>query len=78
MSIVLAALDATAAARAVLETAIQIGRLTGTEVEALHVRGGHSNRSRHWSCWLLGATCRSGCSRLQWSLLCSTRSTLPK
>ncbi|HVA08284.1 MAG TPA: universal stress protein [Acidimicrobiales bacterium] len=38
MSIVLAALDSTAAATAVLETAIQIGRLTGTDVAALHVR----------------------------------------
>ena len=40
MSIVLAALDATPAARAVLETAIQIGQLTGTDVEAIHVREG--------------------------------------
>jgi nucleotide-binding universal stress UspA family protein len=38
MSIVLAALDTTPAARAVLETAIQIGLLTGTDVAAVHVR----------------------------------------
>jgi nucleotide-binding universal stress UspA family protein len=38
MSIVLAAVDATPAAKAVLDTAIQIGRLTGTDVEALNVR----------------------------------------
>jgi nucleotide-binding universal stress UspA family protein len=38
MSIVLTALDATPAARTVLETAIQIGQLTGTDVAALHVR----------------------------------------
>ena len=40
MSIVLAALDTTAAARPVLETALQIGRLTGSDVEAVHVRDG--------------------------------------
>jgi nucleotide-binding universal stress UspA family protein len=38
MSIVLAALDTTPAARGVLETAIQIGQLTGTDVDTLHVR----------------------------------------
>jgi nucleotide-binding universal stress UspA family protein len=38
MSIVLAAVDATPAAKAVLETAIQIGRLTGCDVAAVHVR----------------------------------------
>jgi len=40
MSIVLAALDTTAAARPVLETAIQIAQLTGSGVEAIHVSGG--------------------------------------
>jgi len=38
MSIVLAALDTTAAARPVLETAVRMGRLIGAGVEALHVR----------------------------------------
>jgi len=38
MSTVLAALDATAAARPVLETALRIGRLTGAGVEVVHVR----------------------------------------
>ena len=38
MSIVLAALDTTAAARPVLETAVRIGQLTGADVEALHVQ----------------------------------------
>jgi len=38
MSIVLAALDTTAAARPVLETALRMGRLIGAGVEALHVR----------------------------------------
>jgi nucleotide-binding universal stress UspA family protein len=38
MRVVLAALDTTDAARSVLETAIQIGRLIGTDVAALHVR----------------------------------------
>jgi nucleotide-binding universal stress UspA family protein len=40
MSIVATALDNTPAARAVLETAIQFGRLSGTVVEAVHVRRG--------------------------------------
>jgi hypothetical protein len=40
MSTVLAALDATAAARPVLETAVRIGRLTGAGVEVVHVRTG--------------------------------------
>ena len=40
MSIVLAALDTTAAARPVLETAVRIGQLTGADVETVHVRGG--------------------------------------
>ncbi len=38
MSVVLAALDATPSAKVVLETAIQIGRLTGTDVTSIHVR----------------------------------------
>jgi nucleotide-binding universal stress UspA family protein len=38
MSIVIAALDISAAARPVLGTALQIGRLTGSDVEAVHVR----------------------------------------
>ena len=38
MSIVLAALDTTAAARPVLETALRIGELTAGKVEAVHVR----------------------------------------
>lgn len=37
MSIVLAAVDASAAARAVVETALGIGRLMGADVEAVHV-----------------------------------------
>jgi nucleotide-binding universal stress UspA family protein len=37
MSILLAALDAGAAARPVLETALRVGRLTGSDVEAVHV-----------------------------------------
>jgi nucleotide-binding universal stress UspA family protein len=40
MSIVLAALDTTAAARPVLETAVRIGELIGAEVEVVHVHGG--------------------------------------
>jgi nucleotide-binding universal stress UspA family protein len=40
MSIVLAALDTSAAARAVLETAVRIGQLTGADVEAIHVHAG--------------------------------------
>jgi len=40
MSIVLAALDTTAAARTVLDTALGIGQLTGSNVEAVHVRLG--------------------------------------
>ena len=40
MSVVLAALDTTPAARLVLERAIQMGRLTGSRVEALHIRTG--------------------------------------
>lgn len=39
MSTVLAALDTTAAARPVLETALGIGRLTAASVEAVHVAG---------------------------------------
>jgi nucleotide-binding universal stress UspA family protein len=39
MNIVLAALDTTAAARPVLETALRIGQLTGSDVQAVHVRG---------------------------------------
>jgi hypothetical protein len=38
MSIVLAALDTSAAARPVLEVALGLGRLTGTRAEAVHVR----------------------------------------
>jgi len=38
MSIVVAALDATAAARPVLETALRIGQMTGSDVEAVHIR----------------------------------------
>jgi len=38
MSVVLAALDTTAAARPVLETAVRIGELFGAAVEVLHVR----------------------------------------
>lgn len=40
MSIVLAALDTSAAARAVLEVALGFAELTGATVEALHVRDG--------------------------------------
>jgi nucleotide-binding universal stress UspA family protein len=40
MSIVLAALDTSAAARAVLEAALGFAELTGATVEALHVRDG--------------------------------------
>jgi hypothetical protein len=40
MSIVATAIDNNPAARAELETAIQFGRLTGSDVEALHVRDG--------------------------------------
>lgn len=40
MSIVLAALDTSAAARAVLETAMRFAELTGATVEAVHVRDG--------------------------------------
>jgi nucleotide-binding universal stress UspA family protein len=39
MSIVIAALDISAAARPVLETAVRIGQLTGSDVEAVHVSG---------------------------------------
>jgi nucleotide-binding universal stress UspA family protein len=45
MSVVVAMLDSSAAARPVLETAIRVGQLTGSEVEALHVSrsdGSHS------------------------------------
>jgi nucleotide-binding universal stress UspA family protein len=37
MSIILAALDATAAARPVLETALRVSELTGAQVEGVHV-----------------------------------------
>jgi hypothetical protein len=37
MGILVAALDAGAAARPVLETALRVGRLTGSDVEAVHV-----------------------------------------
>jgi len=62
MSIVLAALDTTPVARAVLETAIQIGRLTGTDVAAVHIRDALESvetpeKLRH------GPWCRSGSSR---------------
>ena len=40
MTIVLAALDTTAAARPVLETALRIGQLIGSDVQAVHVGGG--------------------------------------
>jgi nucleotide-binding universal stress UspA family protein len=40
MSTVAAALATTSVARAVLGTAIQFGQLSGTDVEAVHVRGG--------------------------------------
>ncbi len=40
MNIVLAALDTTAAARPVLEAALRIGQLTGSNVEAVHVHRG--------------------------------------
>lgn len=40
MSTIIAALDVTAAARPVLETAIRIGELTGASVEAIHVGEG--------------------------------------
>lgn len=40
MRTVLAALDSSAAARPVLETALGVGELTGAEVEAVHVREG--------------------------------------
>ena len=40
MSVVLAALDCSPAARPVLEAAIRTGRLTGTDVEAVHVLDG--------------------------------------
>ena len=40
MTIVLAALDSSTAARPVLDTAIRIAELTGMGVEAVHVRGG--------------------------------------
>ena len=40
MSIVLAALDTSATARAVLETAVRISQLAGADVEAIHVRTG--------------------------------------
>lgn len=39
MSVVVAMLDASAAARPVLETAIRVGQLTGSYVEALHLTG---------------------------------------
>lgn len=42
MSTTLAALDASAAARPVLETALRIAEMTGTEVEALHIGDGSS------------------------------------
>jgi hypothetical protein len=38
MSVVLAALDTSAAARPVLDVAVGLGRLTATQVEAVHVR----------------------------------------
>lgn len=40
MRTILVALDATAAARPVLDTALALGRLTGAAVEAVHVRDG--------------------------------------
>jgi len=40
MSIVLAALDTSAAARPVLEAALRLGEMTSTAVEAVHVRDG--------------------------------------
>jgi len=40
MSIILAALDTSTAARPVMETAIRIGQLTGADVQAVHVRAG--------------------------------------
>lgn len=46
MSTVVAALDTTPVARIVLETAVHFGRLTGTAVEALHVRNGASDDVR--------------------------------
>lgn len=42
MSVVLAALDSSAAARPVLETALGLGQLTGARVEAVHVQDGPS------------------------------------
>jgi nucleotide-binding universal stress UspA family protein len=40
MSIILAALDTSTAARPVMETAMRIGQLTGADVQAVHVCGG--------------------------------------
>jgi nucleotide-binding universal stress UspA family protein len=40
MSIILAALDTSTAARPVMETALRIGQLTGADVQAVHVRVG--------------------------------------
>jgi hypothetical protein len=46
MSILVAALDAGAAARPVLETALRMGRLTGSDVEAVHVDEGAGEVAR--------------------------------
>lgn len=40
MSVILAALDSSSAARAVLETAVRIGQLTGADVKAVHIHAG--------------------------------------
>jgi nucleotide-binding universal stress UspA family protein len=46
MTVVLAALDTSAAARPVLETALRTGQLTGSDVRAVHVRSGLASIER--------------------------------
>ena len=46
MTIVLAAIDPSAAARPVLETALRVGRLTAADVEAIHVDEGAADLPR--------------------------------
>jgi nucleotide-binding universal stress UspA family protein len=46
MAVVIAALDTTAIARAVLETALRIGELAGAKIEAVHVHDGTAETPR--------------------------------
>ena len=61
MKTVLAALDTSPSAAAVLDTALRLGELTGATIEAVHVRDGPTE-SPQWLAAQAGYTC--ACSKV--------------